>query len=252
MEMTALVVDDEPFARVLLCGLLKAQQVNVVGEAGDVAEALRLAEEARPDVAFLDIQMPGMSGMQIADVMSHLESPPLIVFVTGYSEFAISAFERNALDYLLKPVSPDRLAQTLGRARLRLQDAESRSEMMKSVSAEASAEQPRIRRLPIRDDYMVRLIRVEDMICAEARDKRVFITTSGGEFRTYYTLKQLEAILPRDEFVRIHDSFIVNIEVIEELHFLGNHAYEVRLSNNRRLPVARTRYSELQRRLGIE
>ena len=96
------------------------------------------------------------------------------------------------------------------------------------------------------------LIRVEEILCAVAREKRVFVCSKGGEYRTYYTLTQLETLLPQDQFLRIHDSCLVNLEEVEELIFLGNHAYEVRLSDYQRLPVGRTRYAELQRRLGLD
>jgi DNA-binding LytR/AlgR family response regulator len=111
---------------------------------------------------------------------------------------------------------------------------------------------PPLQRLPIRTDYAVRLIRVEELLCAVAREKRVLVRTKQGEYRTYYTLTQLESLLPSDRFLRIHDSCIVNLDTVEELLFLGNHAYMVRLSNDQQLPVGRRRYAELQRRLGLD
>jgi two-component system, LytTR family, response regulator len=195
--------------------------------------------------------MPGLSGLQLASALLHLEFAPLILFVTGYSEHAVAAFEQNALDYLVKPVSPERLAQSLARARERLADLEARRRLRESVTRQA-AEAPVVRRLPIRTDYAVRLLRVEEIVCALAHDQRVFVRTKSGEYRTYYTLTQLESLLPSDQFLRIHDSCIVNLDAVEELLFLGNHAYRVRLTDNEQLPVGRRRYAELQRRLGLE
>jgi two-component system response regulator LytT len=251
-ELTALVVDDEPYARVLLRGLLETQRVTVTADVGDVAEAIEQAEDTRPDLLFLDIQMPGMTGMQMADVILHLESPPLVVFVTGYSEHAIAAFERGAFDYLLKPVSPERLAATLARARSRINDSVARAAVSRTVEAEALVATPRLRKLPIRDTYAVKLIPIEDILYAEARDKRVYVNTNSSEYRTYYTLKQLESILPVDSFMRTHDSYIVNTDMIEELIFLGSQTYEIRLLNQKRIPVSRNRYPDLQRHLGID
>jgi DNA-binding LytR/AlgR family response regulator len=252
MELTSLIVDDEPFSRALLRGLLETNGVVVTGEAENAAEALRLAEDLRPDVLFLDVQLPGMSGMQIADVIAHLDDPPLVIFVTAFAEYAVSAFDRAAFDYIVKPVSADRLSQTLTRARRRLNSAEDRKGFANAVAEETARDSTPMRRLPIRDDYSVRLIRIEDIMFAEARDKRVFVTTTNGEYRTYYTLKRLESILPSTQFYRIHDSFIVNTNLIEEIIFLGSQTYEVRLSDKRRFPVSRSRYPDLQRRLGVE
>ncbi len=249
--LTGLIVDDEPLARVHLRRLLETQGVQVAGEAESATQALQMAEELRPELLLLDIQMPGLTGMQMAGALLHLDAPPLVVFVTGHSEHAVAAFEQDALDYLVKPVSAARLAKTLARARARLANAPDRRQAEARV-AERVVEAPPLRRLPVRADYAVRLIRVETILCATAREKRVFVRSSEGVHRTYYTLTQLEALLPREQFLRIHDSCVVNLDRVEELIFLGNHAYEVRLSDGELVPVGRTRYAELRRRLGLD
>ena len=260
--MNLLIVDDEPLARAHLRRLLERLGETVSGEAEDATEALQMAETLRPDVVFLDIQMPGISGMQLAAALQSLDGPPLIVFVTGYSEHALAAFERNALDYLVKPVSPERLAKSLARARERLADRThprgTRSQTSDARTGDQSDQnEPRIpelsplSRLPVREDYTVRFIRVEEILCAVARDKRVVIRTAEGEMRTYYTLSQLGTLLPADRFLRIHDSCIVNVEQIQELHSLGSHSYSVSLTNGLQLPVSRSRYPVLQQRLHL-
>jgi DNA-binding LytR/AlgR family response regulator len=279
LRITGLIVDDEPLARAHLLRLLKAQEVEILAEADNAATGLQLAEDLHPDIVFLDIQMPGLTGMQMAAAMMHLDMPPLIVFVTGYSEYALDAFDRNAMDYLVKPLSPDRLAQTLVRARERLAnravrnipsgtagadtmaagagenrtDAPGTPAVSAAEQADLKPETPTtLRRLPIRENYAVRLLRIEEILCAVSREKRVFVRTAGGEYRTYYTLTQLETLLPPDLFLRIHDSCLVQLERVEEIIFLGNHTYRVRLSDGELLPVGRSRYPELQRRLGLE
>jgi two-component system, LytTR family, response regulator len=248
--LTCLIVDDEPLARAYLRSLLADQGAEVVGEAEDAAEALRMADDLRPDVVLLDIQMPGLTGLQMATALMQSDGAPLIIFVTGFSEHAVAAFERDALDYLLKPVSPERLGMALQRARDRRRDMRALADLRHRIAAR-SAQLPPLRRLPVRADFAVRLLRLEDIVLAMARDKRVFVRTASGEHRTYYTLKQLESILPPDGFARIHDSFLVNLDAVEEVLLLGDHDYEVRLSDGQRLPVGRTRYAELLRRLGI-
>ena len=248
--LSALIVDDEPLARTHLRRMLESLEVQVVAEAETAVQALQQVENQHPDLLFLDIRMPGLDGIQAAGALSHQKAPPLVVFVTGFSEHAVAAFEHDALDYLVKPVAPDRLAKTLVRARERL--AESRQRQTAQDRAEETSEiLPALRRLPVREDYTVRLLRVEEILCAVARNKRVFIRTREGEYRTYYTLTQLETLLPPDRFLRIHDSCLIHLEGVEALLFLGNHSYMVRLSDETTLPVGRSRYAELQRRLGI-
>jgi two-component system LytT family response regulator len=270
--LTALIVDDEPLARVHLQRLLEQHGIQIVGEAENAALALQLAEDLHPDLLFLDIQMPGLTGMQLASALLYLDRAPMLIFVTGYSEYAVDAFEQDALDYLVKPVAPDRLAKTLVRARERLSNQSERRQTELHVIQRIyeAAPLPRVRpsaqgpalcasrihpraftRLPVRENYTVHLIRVEEIICAIARDKRVFVQIPDGEYRTYYTLAQLETLLPADRFYRLHDSCIVNLHLIERIHFLGNHSYTVQLLNGQQLPVGRTRYAELQIRLGL-
>lgn len=248
--MRILVVDDEPLAIAQLRRMLENAGVSEIGEAGSAASALQLVEDFHPDLLLLDIQMPGLSGMQIASAVAEMESAPLLVFVTGHSQHALAAFDHDAIDYLVKPVSPDRLARTLVRAHQRLADRRLREESQQRVARFASNSQP-LKRLPVRSDYTVRLIRVENITCAIARDKKVLIRTEAGESRTYYTLSQLEKLLPADIFLRIHDSHLINLDRVEELIFLGNHAYEVRLEDGLHLPVGRKYYPEFQRRLGL-
>lgn len=258
--MTALIVDDEPLAREHLRYLLEQQQVEVIGEADDAGMAIQLTEDLQPDLLLLDIQMPGMTGLQMAEALHHSAANALIIFVTGYSEYAATAFEHAALDYLVKPVSASRLAKTLARARTQLRRAATTPDPTSDEGAEGTGRPTgetkpieTLRRLPIRKDYSVRLVRVEEILCAVAREKRVFVRTQDGEeHRTYYTLTQLEGLLPSDLFLRIHDSCIVNIHEVEEIIFLGNHTYAVQLTQGEQLPVGRQRYATLQQRLGLK
>ncbi|MCW3096906.1 MAG: two component transcriptional regulator, LytTR family [Chthonomonadaceae bacterium] len=247
--LNILIADDEPLARSRLRRLLKQHEALIVGEAENAAQTLRLAEDLRPDLVLLDIQMPGLTGMQIAETLLHLEPAPLLIFVTGFSEYAVAAFETDAVDYLLKPVTSERLTVSLERAHTRLTDRQARLESQRLVREAAEAAPP-LRSLPARGDYAVRFLPLNEILCAVAREKRVFILTREGEFRAYHTLTRMESLLPPEDFVRIHDSALVHLKSVVELLSLGDHAYEVRLNNGQRLRVGRTRYAELQRRLG--
>jgi two-component system LytT family response regulator len=245
--MTAIVVEDEPLARSHLTRMLRALDVEIVGEGKSGVDALNLCETVGADVLFLDIQMPDLTGLQAAAAISHMVSPPILIFVTGFSEYAPKAFEFAAFDYLLKPVEPDRLALALTRARKRLADKRHAA----SVEIKGRDLAP-AQRLPVRTDYAVKLIRVDQIDYATAREKKVFLRVGEEEHKTYYTLVQLENLLPPHEFMRIHASAIVRLSRIEAVNFLGNHTYSVTLSDGAVLPVGRTFYPELQRRLGIE
>ncbi len=241
--MKALIVDDEPLARVYLRQLLEEQGVTVLGEAESATEALQLNEDLQPEILFLDIQMPGLTGLQLAAALRQGCPQVLIVFVTGYSEHALAAFEHAALDYLVKPVASTRLAQTLERARERL--------ATQAPVAEIELPAAPLKRLPIRQDYSVLLPRVEEIRSAVAQDKRVVVHLADGEYKTYYTLSQLERLLPTELFLRVHDSCILNLEAVEELLYLGSHSYGVRLRGGQQLPVSRTRFTVLQEKLGV-
>ena len=253
-QHSAIVVDDEPLPRAHLVHLLKEAGVGKVFQANDAARCLQLfeAEDDPPDWAFLDVQMPGMNGLALADALgagqlgpSGEAPPPAVVFVTGYEEYAVQAFERAAVDYLLKPVQRTRLAATLSRLTAPMAEA-----WMPSAGAALSV--PTLQRLPIRMDYAVRLVDVADVVAATAREKRVDVITRDTVYSTYYTLNQLEQRLPAERFARVHDGWIVNLGEILEIHNLGAQAYQPRLRfEGRLIPVSRRRLSHLQQRLGL-
>ena len=151
--LTALIVDDEPLALTRLWRPLESLGVVVIGEAGDAADGLRMAEELKPDALFLDIQMPEITGMEAAARLPRRDAGPALVFVTGYSEYAVAAFEKRALDYLVKPVTVERLAQAV--ARVREHSANRRAPRSPSGR---SLNQQALRSLPVRVDYVVRLL----------------------------------------------------------------------------------------------
>ena len=250
--ITAIIVDDEPLARSRMKRLLELHGVQIVAEAANGAIALQQSEDLQPDLLFLDIQMPGLTGLQMATALLHLKKAPYLVFVTGYSEHSLAAFEYGALDYLVKPVTQERLTITLTRVRERLTDQQARTRITEADLKKALPAPEFLRSLPIRADFAARFLALDKILCVFAREKKVYALTVEAEHRTFYTLTQLETLLPTDRFVRIHDSTLVNLDEVQELIYLGDHAYEVRLSNQQRLRVGRTRYPELQRRLGLD
>lgn len=245
MTLRAILIDDEELARAHLSKMLRLAGVEIVGEGESGVDALNLVEAFQPDVLFLDIQMPDMTGLQAAAAIENFGNPPKVVFVTGYSDYAIEAFERRAFDYLIKPVSPDRLEKTLDHAKRQ-------AELAKPIQSKlVDKELTHLQRLPVRTDYSIKLLRLEDIECAVSRDKKVLVRTAGVEHRTYYTLTQLEALLPPKDFMRIHASAMVRLSLIDSVNFLGNHTYSLTLSGGLVLPLGRSYYNDLQARLGL-
>jgi len=251
LSRSAVIVDDEPLPRAHLNYLLSEAGVGKVSQVGSALECLRLFEtEANPpDWVFIDIQMPGMDGLSLADALVSScagKTVPSIVFVTGFGEYAVEAFERAALDYLLKPVVRDRLDITLARLAAR------HTSDSLPLPERAPIPIPALQRLPIRLDYAVRLVDVDDIIAATSRQKRVEVITADTVYSTYYTLNQLEQRLPADRFLRVHESWIVSLAQVLEIHNLGSQSYQLRLQTGERMiPISRRRLSVLQTRLGL-
>lgn len=243
----AAVVDDEPFACAHLAHLLREMGVGTVDELTDGAECVSLCARDRIDWVFLDIRMPGMDGLAVTDAlhmeMRHSRSPE-IVYVTGYEDYAIQAFEKDAADYMLKPVERTRLAATLQRLLARM--------LAREEPIAAPAALPPLERLPIRTDFTIHLVEIGDVLAAVARDKRVEVITPRAAYPTYFTLNGLEQRLPADQFLRVHESWLVNLTHILEVHSLGSQSYQLRLRHGLPLiPVSRRRLPLLQQRLGL-
>jgi DNA-binding LytR/AlgR family response regulator len=209
---------------------------------------MQLVKSLGPDLLFLDIRLPGLTGLEFAKVIQQFDAVTQIIFVTAHAQYAADAFERDALDYLLKPVPPQRLATSLARARDRLANLGAGRLADSGISDARGSSQ----RLPIRDEYAVRLVPFDEIIYATARDRSIFVATESRQYRADYTLNQLETILPFDRFFRIHSAWLVNLDRVEQLCLLGNHSYVARLTNNEQAPISRYRWAKLRHRLGID
>ncbi len=245
MTLRALLVDDEAAARRNLRALLRAHpEITIAGEAADAAEARRRIAEDRPDVVFLDIQMPGESGF---DLLASLDDPPAIIFVTAYDRYAIRAFEVNALDYLLKPVDPRRLASAL--ARLPKPDV---------VESELSADFEPVR-LTVDDRILLdsgcrrHLVAVRgiERIEADGEYSQACLASTGETFMVRRSLKTWMRMLPDALFFRIHRATIINLAFVESIERNAGTAGVVVLGvrGGKPLPVSRRFAPALLRRL---
>jgi two-component system LytT family response regulator len=245
-----IIVDDEPLAREGIRMLLAAHgELAVVGEAGNGADALELAERLQPDLLFVDVQMPEMSGLELAARLP-AERAPAVVFVTAYDEFAVRAFDVHALDYVLKPIDEARLAEAVRRARAHHQLADRLRGAMAAMQPPQQPPQPQLaERLAIRDGERVVFVHVDEIDWIEAADYYVEIHAGPHSYLHRETMQRLEALLDPARFVRIHRSRLVNRSRIRELRWEGRGEMVVVTTEGVPLKVSRSCRAKLQRML---
>jgi two-component system, LytTR family, response regulator len=244
-------VDDERLARDKLRRFLAdAEGFRVIGEAGNGGQAVALISRERPDVVFLDVQMPGMDGFAVLEELPD-ELLPAVVFVTAHDEYAIRAFEVEAIDYLLKPFDRARLARTLVRVRRQLRgESGELAEKVRRLLAAGAGERRPLRRIAIRSGGRIQSIPVDEIHWFEAADNYLKIHTARAVPLIRETLAELERRLDPDVFIRIHRSAIVRIESILEVECLFHGDYEVVLRSGTRLPLGRKYRDRLLEALG--
>lgn len=252
--ISALVVDDEAPARRRITDLLaKDPQIGTVRSAENGVAAIEMIREARPDIVFLDVQMPGIDGFGVIEAIG-VEAMPLTVFVTAYDRFAISAFEVDALDYLLKPFSDRRYDKTMKRVRERLVAPEDTAnafgpELLKLVAQRAKPGEL-WDWIAVRSRDTTRLVMTEDIDWIEAAGVYVTVHSKGEEFLYRAGLSAVASRLDPFRFVRIHRSSIVNIRSIATLERRSHGEFEVTLTNGTRLLMSRTYRGEVEAILG--
>ncbi len=251
MKIKALIADDEPLARERLSFLLSGQEeVEVAGECRNGKEVIAALKKSRFDVLFLDIQMPGRSGFEVIEQIGPAQMP-VTVFVTAHNEYAVQAFEVHALDYLTKPVEPERLQATLVRVRERIasQAALMTHEQMKSVlSSLENGGVPRQdfpRRLLVHNGAKDSFVNVNEIDWIEAADYYACLHVGTKSFMLRETIKELSNTLDSAKFVRIHRSVIVNVEQVSEIFREGQSEGSVVLKNGQRLRMSKAGWQSL-------
>jgi two-component system LytT family response regulator len=254
-HISVLVVDDEEPARQRLIELLRRDaQVTTIVEATDGIAAVEVIESRRPDLVFLDVQMPELDGLGVIDAIGPNEMP-LTIFVTAYDQHAIRAFEASALDYLLKPFSDERFEGALARAKTRLDERSLREfgqRIIKMASASSTPlnKEPRWDRLVVKSGGSTRFIRVVDIDWIEAAGVYVNLHVGGRELLYRAALNELAEKLDPRRFVRVHRSAIVNMESILQLEPISHGEFDAVLKNGSRTRVSRTYRAQLEKRLG--
>ncbi len=241
-----IIAEDEKPARDKLARLLqKHEDIELLAQCADGFEAAKAIERARPDAALLDIQMPGLSGLEVASQLSR-EDAPLVVFITAFDEHAVRAFALNAVDYLLKPYDEQRLEQALLKVRERLDDKKARHAAVTIARSQTNAAE----RLLVPEKETLRLIDAATIESLEADDNYVHVYTATHRYILRRTLQDLLAQLGEQRFVRIHKSAAVNIASIQSFTPLFKGDYEVTLSSGRELRMSRRYKDALFARIG--
>lgn len=240
-KVRVVIVDDESLARQVLREFLSPHnEIEIVAECPNGFEAVKEVTEQKPDLVFLDIQMPKLDGFEVLELIG---AEPAVVFVTAHDTFAIRAFEAHAVDYLLKPYSAERFEAALQRAKQRLG-----GKMPGAADLAASARPPAqyLERLAVKDGTRVFIIPVQKLDYAEAQDDYVELNAEGRKYLKQQTISNLESGLDPACFVRIHRSYIANVERIVKVEPYAKDSHVAVLSGGKQLPVSRTGYARLR------
>jgi two-component system LytT family response regulator len=241
MKIRTLIVDDEPLARLNLASLLAAEpDFEVTGECSDGRSAADAIVELRPDLVFLDVQMPNLDGLAVLDALP-ADSSPVVVFVTAHDRYAVTAFEAQALDYLLKPFRRERFRATLDRVRRKLDAAGA------GMGTAAAGRLPD--RMIVKSGGRVVLIPFGELTYVRAAANYVELHLIDRSVEVREKISTMESRLPSDQFLRVHRSYLVNLTAVQELYPVGGGEYMIALRNGKQLPVGPTYPPSIRRAL---
>jgi DNA-binding LytR/AlgR family response regulator len=253
-KLRVVIADDERPARMFLKNILQEfADVEIVGEAENGAEAVEIIKQAKPDLALLDLQMPEASGLDVVRLLRKNQMP-LVAFVTAYDEYAVQAFEVNAVDYLLKPIEKARLGETLQRVHERLEQAdfrETEAEKLKSTikTYDENLRAGFLQRIPVKKNDEIFLVPVREIVSIVADGELLHLTTQNQRYTINYRLKDLEMRLAPEKFVRLSRGALANLEMIAKISPMPGGTYVVTLKNNQQLTASRLQSKLLREKL---
>ena len=244
--MNIIIIDDEPLARSIVKEYLQSyDEIKIVAECNDGFEGLKSIQQHEPDLIFLDIQMPKINGFEMLEL---IENPPSVIFTTAFDEYAIKAFESNAVDYLLKPFSKDRFDKAVQKYLQQKKVSPQKTEAVLESAAQSPVQQNRV---VVKDGSKIKIIPVNQIQHLEAADDYVKIFTAEGSFLKKKTMSYFEQSLQSFQFARIHRSYIVNTQLITRIDAYEKDSHILLLSTGTKLPVSKAGYSKLKDVLGI-
>lgn len=239
-----IIIDDESLARDLIKAYLqKFEDIEVIAECGDGFQGLKAIQEKKPDLIFLDVQMPKITGFEMLEL---LEEPPVIIFSTAFDQYAIKAFELNATDYLLKPYAEQRFDEAVDKAKQKIGSVSVVKEELETLQDTRAESDESLDRIVVKTGNKIQILPLDVISHFEAQDDYVAIHSVQGKFLKLMRMKHLENRLPQGEFVRIHRSHIVNVKQIEKLELYEKDSYLLSLKTGIQLPVSRSGHGKLK------
>ena len=243
-----IIIDDEPLARSLLINFLsRIEEVDIIGEFENGFQGLKGINELKPDLLFLDIQMPKLNGFEMLELLDEM---PHVIFITAFDQYAVKAFENNAIDYLLKPFSEERLLTAFEKAKEVIRQS-SNNNQVKTLLKEVVSQKENIDRIAVKTGTKINIIYKDDIQYLESQDDYVMIYTDSGKYLKQRTMKFFENGLPANAFTRVHRSYIVRINFVEQIELYEKDSYIIRLKNNKTIPVSKSGYNRLRSTLNF-
>jgi two-component system, LytTR family, response regulator len=243
-KIKTLIVEDEKLAREIVKNYLrKFDNIDVVGECSNGFDALKQINEQKPDIVFLDIQMPKLTGFEMLEV---LENPPVIIFTTAYDQYALKAFEVNATDYLLKPFSEERFNEAVQKAIKLLGNKNQVVKNLETLSKALENKEEFLERVVVKNGQKISIIPIGDIKYIEAQDDYTMLYTDKGNFLKQKTMKYFEGSLDPKDFIRIHRSYFVKVTQIKQIELFEKESYRVILNDGTKLPVSKSGYQKLK------
>ena len=249
MAYSVLIIDDEQPAREVIKHYLKDySELDLTGEFMDGFSGLKAIQEMKPDLVFLDVQMPKLTGLELLDL---LEDPPVIIFSTAYDQYAIKAFEMNAVDYIMKPYSKERFSQAVGKAVQQLKQGKTTVSAVHNLVKTMDDSRETLQRIAVKSRHKVSVVPVEEIIYLEAEGDYVMIHTADARHLKEKTMKYFEAHLDPGQFIRIHRSFIVNARFIDRIEYYDKENYAVLMKNGAKLRASTSGYKLLKQMMNM-
>lgn len=248
--ISAIIVEDEKPARDLLKAYMsEIETLKLLGEYDNGFDGLKAINEAKPDVVILDVQMPKLTGFELLEVLEH---QPEVIFTTAYDQYAINAFEKNAVDYLLKPFSRERFSEAIHRLEVRLEKKEQDTDAggsIERIRKHLAESEEKLHRVVIKKAGKIHVISTGDIHFLEAQDDYVMIWTGEGKYLKQQTMKYFESHLDPEQFVRVHRSYIANVSSIERIEPYEKANYILILKDGNKVPVSRSGMQVLKSKL---